>query len=268
MSTLFPASLTPGSEVSDAANYGLGFVFTVTDPVAISGVQFNSPEAQTGTGVAVYKISSNVISTGEAAPLASKMQDFGSGAQNVLFDAPITVDDPDGLYYVCVLLPSTAHWQPQSITFPYSEGGSITATTGGYLEGPTTLTPGSVLLLGAGSAPTRVNDNNTWYGVSLITNDVITYDPVNFSATRTSDTEATLAWADPGDAPDGMSILRVTGAITVDGNGIAFGSPGYDPTTIAGSAIIADNQTSPFVDVDLDAGTDYTYAIIRTGPGA
>jgi hypothetical protein len=90
------------------------------------------------------------------------------------------------------------------------------------------------------------------------------YDPIDLDVMRTTSTTATLTWT-PDDGPDGMSILRAPAAHTTDGSGDAYGAPGYDPATIAGATMISTGETSPYVDTGLDAGTDYTYAVIRTG---
>lgn len=86
-------------------------------------------------------------------------------------------------------------------------------------------------------------------------------------ATRVSGTSVSVAWTHPADAPDGVSIARCAGSHTGnDGNGNPPSSSLYDPTTIAGTTILAENLTSsPYSDTGLTPG-EYTYWIVRTSP--
>jgi hypothetical protein len=87
-------------------------------------------------------------------------------------------------------------------------------------------------------------------------------------ASRTSDTTATISWDEPFGADYGITILRASGPHTEDGSGDEFGDVGYDPSTIVGSTVIAEGESSPYVDTGLDAETSYTYFLVRTGPDA
>lgn len=92
---------------------------------------------------------------------------------------------------------------------------------------------------------------------------------IDFTLTEISDTQVDIGWADPGDAPDGIAILRGPGNLTgVDGNGLPSSDPLYDFSTVAGVSVIANNQDaatdSPYSDT-ITAGT-YTYDIVRESP--
>lgn len=97
---------------------------------------------------------------------------------------------------------------------------------------------------------------------------LFTADPskIDFTLTEISPTQVNIGWADPGNAPNGIAILRGPGNLTgVDGNGRLPSDPLYDFSTIAGVSVIANNQDaatdSPYSDTITAGG--YTYNIVR-----
>lgn len=114
---------------------------------------------------------------------------------------------------------------------------------------------------------------NVWTGVDMTGTfpNLFTAAPskIDFTLTEISDTQVDIGWADPGDAPDGIAILRGPGNLTgVDGNGLPSSDPLYDFSTVPGVSVIANNQDaatdSPYSDT-ITAGT-YTYDIVRESP--
>ena len=88
---------------------------------------------------------------------------------------------------------------------------------------------------------------------------------IPLSATRVSNSSVSLSWPHPGDATDGVSLVRAPGTHTNDGSGRAPDHVDYDPLTVTGAVIIAENETSsPYADEGLTPG-EYTYWIVRTG---
>lgn len=83
-------------------------------------------------------------------------------------------------------------------------------------------------------------------------------------ATRVTNTEVSVDWTHPADAPDGVSIVRAAGAHVNDGSARTPTDPLYDPMTISGAAVIATGETTPpFADTGLTPGT-YTYWVVRS----
>lgn len=91
--------------------------------------------------------------------------------------------------------------------------------------------------------------------------------PLSFTVTKTDSTHTSVSWSSSDSTiTHGVSIVRAAGDKTasVDGNGVAVGATGYDPTTIAGATTIASAvTTSPYADTVPTSGT-YTYWINRT----
>lgn len=91
--------------------------------------------------------------------------------------------------------------------------------------------------------------------------------PLSFTVTKTDSTHTSVSWTSSDSTiTHGVSIVRAAGDKTtsVDGNGVAVGASGYDPTTIAGATTIASAvTTSPYADTVPTSGT-YTYWINRT----
>lgn len=89
---------------------------------------------------------------------------------------------------------------------------------------------------------------------------------IAMSTTRLSSTSVSVAWTNPGDAPDGVTIVRAPGSVTNDGLGNTPSESDYDPLTVSGATVVAEGQTSsPYTDSGLTPGT-YTYWVARTAP--
>lgn len=88
---------------------------------------------------------------------------------------------------------------------------------------------------------------------------------VSFIVNRISNTETSVAFTMPGDAPDGVTIARCPGSeMGNDGEGRPPSDPAYDPSTIAGAVVIAEGlMSSPYADTGLTPGI-YTYWVART----
>lgn len=91
--------------------------------------------------------------------------------------------------------------------------------------------------------------------------------PLVFTATKTDSTHVSVAWTLPdATITNGVTILRAAGdqTTTLDGAGKSPGTAGYDPSTIAGTAVVATGRTSsPYADTLPTPGV-YTYWIVRT----
>lgn len=256
--------LTPGGNNSEGT-YLMGLTFHVTEDLSITGLRFYSPSTQTGTGGAVYALG------GAVGGLAQEMQDFSAGWNTITFDTPVAVAaNATEDHFAGVLLPNPSKYTNATTADPFTEGNVVFDTAGAYIAGATSLTLPVAAHKGGASDGGQVQwGGGNWFGLQLITDEVVVpLEPITFSAVRTNDTTATLTWGTLTDAPDGVTVLRATGEHAVDGDGDAFGEEGYDPTTISGATVIAENQTSPYVNTGLDAETTYTYAVIRTGPDA
>jgi hypothetical protein len=84
---------------------------------------------------------------------------------------------------------------------------------------------------------------------------------------RVSSTSISVGWTDPGDAPDGITIVRAPGAHFSDGNGAQPDDPAYDPLTISGAVVEATGQTTPpYLIEDLAPGLHTVWGA-RTAPG-
>lgn len=261
MST-FP-SLVPGATASEGS-YFMAMMFTAAEPVTVTGIRYFSGANRAGTGAGLY------LEGGSGAGLATKMQNFVTGWNEVTFDAPVTLPGGPEHYVAGVLLPATASYSAVPAA-PVTEGPLSVFKIGGFRSpAPASLTFAVAPHWLGAADDGRLEDSGTatWYGIQVVTSDAVPLDPIAVTAERTTDTSATLTWGPVADAPNGVSVLRAPGLFTADGSGDTFGQPGYDPTTIAGAAIVASGRTSPYVDTGLAAGTDYTYAVIRTGPGA
>lgn len=92
---------------------------------------------------------------------------------------------------------------------------------------------------------------------------------LDFTVTRVDDTHASIAWDDSDPSiEDGVTIVRVAGdqTATLDGDGDGPGESGYDPTTITGAVVVAENEvSSPYVD-DVSTAGGYTWWINRSAP--
>lgn len=95
---------------------------------------------------------------------------------------------------------------------------------------------------------------------------------IDFTAVKSGADEVTISWLDPGDAPNGVAILRGPGNLkgVADTNGRFEADPLFDFSTVAGVSVIASNQDaatdSPFVDDDGGAGLSpitYSYGMVR-----
>lgn len=122
----------------------------------------------------------------------------------------------------------------------------------------------------ASGGATTLASGGPMYGLDIIFDDgTPPKAPIAITATRLTGITALVEGDMPEDAPAGLTVLRAPGLVTVDGEGRAFGVPGYDPETIVGAAIIETGVELPYLDTDgLDEGDDYTYFVVRTGEGA
>lgn len=122
----------------------------------------------------------------------------------------------------------------------------------------------------ASGGATTLASGGPMYGLDIIFDDgTPPKAPVAVTATRLTGTTALVEGEMPEDAPLGLTVLRAPGLVTVDGEGRAFGVPGYDPETIDGAAILETGVTLPYLDdAGLDEADDYTYFVVRTGEGA
>lgn len=257
----FP-TITPGPG-STEGSYFMAMRFNVAAEQTITGIRFNSPGNQPATGVGLYQ------EGGSGAGLATKMQAFVAGWNTVTFDTPVVVTAGPN-YVAGVLLPTTAGYTSVAQA-DVTEGDITSAHIGAFINpapADLTFTVAPHWLGAADDGRLEDSGTSTWYGIQIVTDESVTLDPIAFTVERTSGFGATLLWGPLGDDPDGVTVLRAPGVHTTDGNGVAFGEVGYDPTTITGAVVVAEGQDSPYIDGGLDVDTSYTYAVIRTGPGA
>lgn len=122
----------------------------------------------------------------------------------------------------------------------------------------------------SGTGSTQQNSGGVLFSVDAIVSDgAPDKQPISFTATRMSGSQVLVAWTVPSDAPLGVSVIRAEGVHSDDGNGNAPGSPGYDPTTLAGAQVIHESDTDgSYTDNGLSGASEYTYWLIRTGAGA
>lgn len=266
MVTYFPSTLTPGATSSEAASYIMALFGHATADIDVAGVRFYSPAGQTGTAVGLYE-------AGQATgvPIAQKAQDFSTGWNEVLFDAPVAIT-AGGDYFFAVLLPGpTVHYTALTagVTDNFAETGWVAVKPGQFHSPASSLTLSAPPHIGGTADGGQFADTGTptWYGVQVVTGSATPPAALDFTATRVDDTHVSVAWddADPT-ITDGISVVRAAGdqSATLDGAGIAPGAEGYDPTTIAGASVLAENVlVTPYADTVPSAGA-YTYWINRS----
>jgi hypothetical protein len=135
-----------------------------------------------------------------------------------------------------------------------------TATDNITINGAAKLVTGTTAQTWTGTITSR-----DWAAVAVVLAPAATVAKIPISVSRISTTTVEVDWTHPGDAPNGVTIVRASGTYTNDGLGNAPDENDYDPMTISGAAEITTGETTPpYNDVGLTPG-EYTYWVVRTG---
>lgn len=89
-------------------------------------------------------------------------------------------------------------------------------------------------------------------------------------AVRLDSTSVSVTWTHPSDAPDGMALIRCAGHQVNDFDGDIPSDPDYDPTTIVGATVVANNldagDSVGYTDSGITPPGEYTYWLVRESP--
>lgn len=257
--TYYPVGFTPVGDNVAADGHVLGIYVIPAEDRYLKGISVDSPAAQT-VDVRAYAIGGS--GGGDGNPIFTRLNVVLTVGMN-----SIEFDD---------LIPVTAG-QRYGFVMALEDGGHFKSVNNGSVPLTGDFTSVNeywpVRVLDTDTLPATmtmaVSMNPPWdqalnyYGVGIYYSALPS--KVDFVVGRLSDTSASVSFTMPGDAPDGITIVRCPGAhMGDDGEGRAPSNPEYDPSTIDGTIIVAEGLTSsPWVDTGLTPGI-YTYWVART----
>lgn len=262
----FPQDLTPGGATA-TSGITVGTRFKMTEEAPIHGFYYKALAVMTGLTARLYEVSGN---GGGDGTIKAQENDLSCVIGDNFWPIDAQLDLVPGRFYVAaVSIPSGSYGfvNPGALVADPPFTGPTSEYIG--IHTPSASPPTTMNITAGESTDAPWNDSMNFYGPGVYYDADALYDPVEFTATRITATQNRLEWAEPVDGgPDGMTIIRALGTYNVDGDGDAFGETGYDPTTVTGMATIATGVSSPYLDDLPTSGDHYTYALIRTGPGA
>lgn len=255
----YPVGFTPVGDNVAAAGHVLGIYASPVEDRLIKGISIDSPANQT-VDVRMYAIGGS--GGGDGNPLFTQLDvPIVTGMNSIPFDAPIAVIPGRRYGFVMALQDGGRFKSVNNGSVPLT--GDFTSVNEYWpvrVLDVDTL-PATMTMAVAMEAPWDQALN--YYGVGFYYSSLPT--KVSFAVSRLSDTEASVAFTIPGDAPDGITVARCPGAhMGVDGEGREPSNPAYDPATIPGTIVLAEGlESTPYVDTGIPPGI-YTYWVART----
>lgn len=263
--TFFPVDWVATGDNPAADGFVLGLYLIPVADIHVEGIGFESPAAQTLAGARSYAIGGS--GGGDGLPMWTATDvDVVEGVNKIPFDGP-TLLHAGQRYLFVVALEAGGRFKSVDNGNVELSGGVFTSVNGYWgvrSTDPTSVLPDDAVMSVSLEEPPWTQALR-FYGVTIY------YDSppsqIVMTKNRVDDDHVSIDWTNPGDAPDGVSILRGPLAhYGDDPGGHAPTDPDYDPTGFPGVVGVADGLTDgPYVDTLPSPGV-YTYWVVRTDP--